>query len=530
MARDKNGNEWFYPHGKSAETYSFTADFIEDEELHGSKAEKNIMAQKNKAGGALSAKGRGGKAIAELNRMIGMARTAEQNFLIAHCLKNPGNNWSKLITGLNEILGTKESFDRNMQILKQVADGETKAYKDVSDFFIKKLQSSIYEALKVDVNESAYTILEKAVRSAIDKMANITDTIDSNGKVQAKRPKDNEKQLQAFAELFQVIQKILSLDLLTQINELLKLDNYIEQARQDVIYNNSTKDKKRKQKPLTYGGSGNKGTLAELLRNMVLQGIGSGYSQGLQWSVAENPGGFNYKPDNYLATINVSYTQSAEYVRDNNLAYKKTPRGKGIATMEELYRRVGDAKGHIVLISDKSYIINQAFVDKGGFSAQGSTSLNALQGLFNSLHITGFDVNALINYLANVGGGMIETDADEHILRMIATQVGNFLFDDLSFSSTPVNANILHVFNLSGIYVPLSIILEGVKRGVGNIKNTDLSSFVEVNFSPSGDIPEKWTKEEAPWTNFRNAKMANNTLSINFLKDFATVITEAVGI
>lgn len=529
MARDKNGNEWFYPHGWPAEQYSFTEDFTTDVNLHGAKAKANVMAQKNAAGGALSAKGRGGKAIAELNRMIGMARAAEQAFLTAHGLKNPGNNWSKLITGLNEILGTKESFNRNMQLLKQVVDGETKTYRDVSDFFIKKLQSAIYESLQVDVNQSAYTILERAVRQAINKMANITETIDSNGKLQTRRPKKDEEQLQAFAGLFQVVEKILSLDILTQINELLNLTDYIEQARQDVIYNNTTKENKKRQKTLTYGGKGNKGTLAELLRNMVMQGIGSGYGNGLQWSTVENPGGFNYKPDNFLATMNVSYNDAANYVRDEKLAKGRSNRSKGIATMEELYKRVGDAKGHIVLVSDKNYIINQAFVDKGGFVAQGATSLNALQGLFGALHITGFNVDALINYLANVGGGMVESSADEHILKMIATQVGNFLFDDLSFSSVPVNANVVHVFNLSGIYVPLSIILEGVKRGVGNIQNTNLSSFVEVNFSASGDQPDEWKKDEAPWTSFRNAKMANNTLSVNFLKDFASVITQAVG-
>lgn len=529
MAKNTKGGEWFYPHGWPAEEYSFTSDFTTEANLHGAPAEANVMAQKKAAGGALSAKGRGGKAIAELNRMIGMARTAEQAFLVAHGLKNPGNNWSKLITGLNEILGTKESFNRNMQLLKQVADGDTKTYRDVSDFFIKKLQSAIYESLEVNVNESAYTILEKSVRKAINKMANITDTIDSNGKIQARRPKKEEKYLQAFEGLFQVIQKILNLDLLTRIDELLDLTNYIEQARQEVIYNIAN-EKKTKQIPLKYSGTGNKGTLAELLRNMVLQGIGSGYANGLQWQTVENPGGFNYKPDNYLATMNVSYTKAAQNVKDSKLAKGRSNRSKGIATMEELYRQVGDAKGHILLISDKNYIINQAFVDKGGFVAQGDTSLNALQGLFGSLHITGFNVSALINYLANVGGGMVETDVDEHILKMIATQVGNFLFDDLSFSSVPVNANVVHIFNLSGIYVPLSIILEGVKRGVGNIQNTNLSSYVEVNFSPSGDKPKQWKKDEAPWISFRNAKMANNTLSINFLKDFASVITQAVGI
>lgn len=530
MARDKNGDEWFYPHGKPVEEYSFTSAFANDAELHGMAAEKNVMAMKSRAGGGLSPRGRGGKAIAELNRMIGMARGAEQNFLMAHGLKNPGNNWSKLITGINEILGTKASFERNLQIIKQVASGDSKEYRDIDEFFRGKLQSAIYESLKVDVNKSAYEILEIAVRSAIKKMGNITDTINEQGLIENRVPKKGEKSLQAFAEMFQLVQKILNTDILLQVDNLFDLTNYIEQARQDILYNQTTKGEKRSQKELTYAGQGNKGTLAELLRNIVAQGIGSGYGDGLSWRTVENTGGFNYKPDNVLATMEISYNRAAQKVKDNKLVEGNSRRRKGIATMEELYKQVGDAKGHIVLVSDKSYVIDSAFISRGGFEAQGSTSLNALQGLFSSLHITGFDVEALINYLANVGGGMIEQQADEHILKMIATQIGNFLFDDLSFESTPINANVVHVFNLSGIYVPLSIVLEGVKRGVGGLQNTDLSSYVEVNFRASGDKPDPWRKDEAPWIAFRNAKMSNNTLNVHFLKDFASIIAEAVSI
>lgn len=523
---------WYYPHGKP-ETFSYTREFITDKELHGEEAEQHILQQKNIAGGVITDKGRGGAAIAELNRMIGMARAAEQQFLIAHGLKNPGNNWNKLITEINKILSTEATFNRNVQLLKQFNDGTNKTYEDVTVYFRKYLQKAIFENLVIDINATVYEILERAVKNAITSMANITETKLSDGTIKKQKTSDESKMLQAFSELFGVIEVVKNSEFLLEIAEVFQLEDYIEEVRNGILRGELTKAPTLQYK----GGKGGKGTLAEIIYTAVARGLGSGGNGSITWQTVEHTGAADYKPDRVLATMEISYNQAVNTVRNNDVNYGSSVRARGIATMEQLYKDLADAKGDIVLISDKNYLINAMFAngtDKkmGGFTAQGETSLNALEGLFSSLHINIFDIDALINYLANIGSNLIETEVDNKILRAISTQIGNFLFDDLSFteSSIPGGVNVIHVFQLSGIYVPLSIILEGVKKGVGNIQNIDLSSFVEVEFKASSDIPNPWTKDssEEVFTNFRNTKLKNNTLAVNFLKDFASIIADNV--
>ena len=514
--------------------FSYTQEF--EDNLVKTSAYRNIEKEKNKISNTVSSKGRGGVAIMELNRMIGLARDAERQFLITHNLKDPHNNWNKLITEINKLLSTEAVFKRNVQLLKQFSNKDIKVYEDVSVYFRQKLEKAIFDVIEVDVNASMDQILEQAVIKAIKSMANITEFQMEDNTIRKRNSGGAGKVLQAFSELFQVVEVFLSSEFLLKINEIFQLKEYIEEVRSYLLNPANSKEKKPRLKYTN--GAGGKGTLAEILYTAVERGLGSGSGgNGIEWRLVEQTGGLNFKPDRVLSTIEVSYNQSAETVKENDINYGGSNRARGIATMEQFYKDLAEAKGDIVLISDKNYIINQAFengTDKreGGFTAQGETSLNALSGLFNSLHINIFDIDALINYLANIGGNLIEKDIDDSILRAISAQVGNFLFDDLSFdaSAIPVGVNAIHVFQLSGLYVPLSIVLEGVKRGIGNIQNTDLSSFVEVSFKASSSIPGAWTTDngEEAFTDFRNAKMKENSISVHFLKGFASIIADNV--
>lgn len=518
--------EWFYPHKKPADTYSYTEDFVQESAYHGEAAESHVLAEAAAVGaGISSSNGQLGSALVELSRMIVISRTAEQTFLTSHKLQFPGNDWNKLITGINKILSTEAAFKRNVQLISQFQNGTNDEYKDVSRFFIDKLKSSIYEEIRIDVMAPVTDILVRAIQGAINKMANITETKTKNGQILTRNPHKNEQALQAFLELFNIIKLCQGYDFLQQINELFGLEQYIIDVREGIlqgIYTNASNSK-----PLTYQvKQGNNGTLAEILYSAVVNGLGNG---GTNWTV-EHTGTANYKPDRVLGTVDVKYNQSVDKIKQSGINYKHSKRAAGIAVMEDMYKQLQSAKGEIVLISDKNYIINQAFKQRKGFKAQDSTSLNALDSLFSALEVKGLNFDALINYLANVGSNMVVTNADQSILDAISSQIGNFLFDDLSFSGIPTGTNIVHVFNLSGIYVPLSIVLEGVYNGLMGIQGADLSAYVDVSVSASSDTPPAWKKDESSWTSFRNTKMANNKVTVHFLKDFASIISQYVSI
>ena len=550
MGYISNGVGWYgrYPHGGPTD-YSYTALFAQDFPRTGSEAEIRLTAYQNLVGATVDKTGKSGAAIAELNRMIGMARNAEQQFLVNHNFKNPGNDWNRLITDINKILSTQAAFERNVKLLQQFADPNdtnTKTYQDITVFFRQKLQSAVIDNLVIDINATGFEILQRAVIGALHEMENITETKMENGYIKTRRPDQNAKQteiLQAFVELFKVIQVVEGSEFLTKLTELFDLKDYIEAVRDSLINNTSNKNLPK----LNYkGGDKGKGTLSELIYNEVARGLGNGGgNEHITWKTIEHTGGANYKPDRVLATFDISYNESVDNTKNNPLLKGKTKRAKGIATMEDLYAKMKDAEGDLVLISDKNYLINRGFITGrtvngthhlGGFKAQDVTSLNALEGLFNSLDITAFKIDQLIDYLANIGDNLIIPNIDPHILKVISTQIGNFLFDDLAFdeSKIPGGVNIIHVFQLSGIYVPLSIILEGVKRGLDATMQADVSSYVEVEFNASSDVPNDWTyaddKTDKDFKDFRKTKQKNNKLEINFLRDFAAVIAANVQI
>lgn len=557
----------FYPSGGPPE-YSYTTGFKNNKYTHQStwnSAEANIKAEKNLLSKTISSGGRAGAAIVELNRMIGIARSAEQQFLTSHGFKNPGNNWNRLITDINKILSTEEVFRRNVTILKQFNDNmndkgkvNTKRYEDITTYFKDKLEDAIYDCLTIDVNASLQDILINATKGAVEKMQDVADTLikDEEGNYLGRGTynpgiKNEHLALRAFGELFQVIQVVQGSEFLTDISKLFDLENYIEKARQSILEGKVNKSGKNKRAKIKYKGSqsGGKGSISEIVYAEIARGLPGANNNSIQWSTVERTGPADYKVDRYQATTTVSYNQAIDTVKNNGINYHGSMRAPGIASMEELYKNLTDAQGDIVLISDKNYLIDKGFIEGrvygkgenkvqklGGFSAQNESSINALAGLFGALHISIFDIDALTNYLANIGENMIETQVDNQILKAISAQIGNFLFDDLSFDAgmIPSGVNIIHVFQLSGIYVPLSIILEGVRKGLDSLSKVKAESFVEVRFRASNDKPDSWSwrmtsdEQEKVWEDFRNTKLLNNKLEISFLRDFAAVIADSV--
>ncbi len=522
---------WYdnYPHGGPAE-YSYTSLFREHFAKTGAEAWQNIQAARNGAFGTINDKGTAGKAIEELDRMINMAYKGEIAFLANHNIKDPGKNWGELISDLNSILSTKEAFERNIQLLTKLANNSkiVKSYQDVSVYFKNKLQNAIEESwgnLNIGPNTELSTILPALATSAIRKMGDITDSRIGMDILPGHRT--NGEDYQAFQSMFNIIDTIDENDtFLKDISEIFDFEQYLKDY-QDFKDNPYKDDGKKKKKPTLKYRSGNsqKGTMAEVLYTFLERIKGNNGS--IEWHV-EQTGGLNFKPDRVISTCNISYNEAAQQIKDSDYT-SKSIRSKGIKTMEQFYKNIGDTQADIVLISDKNYYISPKF---SGFTAQQDVTLNALAGAMNSFHINIFNITDLINYLANVGGNMIEETVDQSILHSLSAQIGNFLFDDMSFDATelPQNANIIHVFNLSGIYVPLSFILEGVKNGLNEtIQSAHLSQYVSVEFeAPSSEPPHSWDSED-DFINFRETKMKENKISFSFMQGFTSVITQAVN-
>ena len=522
---------WYdnYPHGGPAE-YSYTGLFKNHFIKTGAEAWQNIQAARNNAFGTINEKGTAGKAIDELERMISMAYKGEVAFLANHDIKDPGKNWGELISDLNSILSTKEAFERNIQLLTKLSENSefVKNYQDVSVFFKDKLQNALeesWDSLHIGPDTDLSTILPTIATSAIRKMGEITDS--RIGKDILPGHRKNGEDYQAFQSMFNIIDTIDENDtFLKNISEIFNFEQYLKDYYNFKKNTENTNSKQKNKPKLKYrNGKSQKGTMAEVLYT-YLERI-KGNNGSIEWHV-EQTGGLNFKPDRVISTCDISYNEAAQQIKDSDYT-NKSVRAKGVKTMEQFYKNIGDTKADIVLISDKNYFISPKF---GGFTAQQDVTLNALSGAMNSFHINIFNITDLINYLANIGSNMIEKEVDQSILRSLSAQIGNFLFDDMSFEITelPQNANIVHIFNLSGVYVPLSFVLEGVKNGLNEtIQSAELSQYVSVDFEASSSEPVHSWNSESDFINFRESKMKENKISFSFMQGFTSVITKAVN-
>ena len=502
------------------------------------KAEDNLLATKNLIGLTITKQGNVGAALKQLDNIVKTAKAAEIKFLTSHGFSDGGDNWSTLITGINHILGSEASFTRALNLLEQLADpnSKNKEYRDINRFLIKYLQEEVYKAFdKLSVDADLGQVAQLAIEQGLARLQNITETQLGN-KIATRNPKQGEEALQAFKDLYNFTQLEKNNPFFQSLKELFRLEEYVAEVQQQLKNNIQIKKEDRLSIKPVGGIKRYHGTLAELLDSAIArEANGSGGNDTIQWKMtAKQVGGKNFKPDVIIADANLEYDYDAAARQAEQELSGASVRQKGIRTMEILFEQLKDAKGSLVILSNKNYIINEMFANGSdtrlpGFGAQTATNLKNLNALLSTVGMG--RVSSLIDYLANAGDGML-LDLDEDILRVIAARIANFLFDDMSITP-PSGLNVIHVFNLSGVYVPLSFILQGVAAGLRNVENKmkDASyadNFVNVTFKQGPTIPPIWYS--TAWVDFREVRESRTLIEVHFLQGFAEEIVKAMNI
>ena len=519
-------NSSYYPHGGPAE-FSYTSDFYDKFKKTGIQAYHNINARSLEFDTGFR---QSSAAIVSLDIMIKAARDSEKAFLARHGFQNKAtDNWSDLITGMNLIFSKEGIFKRNIQLIQQVATKESNYYQDITGFFSGYVQTAARDyfrqnGLEVEINEELMRII---LQKAIKKMSQATDYIDENGRLKTAATKEEKESLEAvraFGEVLDLINVFQDNYFFQSVKNLLDLENFLEATKEKMLYN---QDKKKRSKlptiKTTMKGYA-KGTIQELVEAtvtpMLLSGLPNVSGPGF---TSSHTGGNLGKADVILSSV----TGTVDWNRLNKNGDKeeRSVRINMIEACQDIYKDLHEMEGEIVMISDKNYFINDKFKSRGGFEAQSNTTLENLNKLLDKVNAP-FNIDNLIDYLANTGKDMIMGEPKDNVLRGIATQIGHFLFDDLAITDVPNNVNIIHVFNLSGIYMPLSVYLEATKHGILATQK-DMEGFVKIGYHSGG------TEQELPWTlgsfiHFREGRMTKSTISIHFMKNFVDFLTEHI--
>lgn len=112
--------------------------------------------------------------------------------------------------------------------------------------------------------------------------------------------------------------------------------------------------------------------------------------------------------------------------------------------------------------------------------------------------------------------------------------IGYFLFDDigLDFEAETEGPRAVHLFNLDGIYVPLSSFLFAAYESLRDLEGMVQQNMVSVSYEPE-DIgytkAEKGELDKKRWQETVAIKQKQPALSVHFFRDFPEYIVGRLG-
>ena len=482
------------------------------------------------------------KVIEHLQALANAAESAELAFLNKYGITIPGKDWGGLIQAFNLLFSSQEAMEQNLRIIEQTLHKDLNIEDNTYHYFITHFSSNIQTAARkvvrnrVSANstmEDFDAMLDEVIELALRQTFNQSTYVDSNGVIHTNDVKKEDKETmevqQAYSSLQNQIDKFKNNPYFKQqIAELLGVDaSFLKKTAKAQRY--------KKKQPAVKDGYRNgkiKGTIAEVFEYSFLDiatkqlvGQTSNGMMTLNWEtiwsgdsgVKADVISHNVSIGKQLVNIDQLTTQAGE---------NDSKRVNAINHYRAWFEKMKEARGEIVFVSDKNYQIKSGF---RGFEAQGSVKLAHLAALLSATgSMGGTNIRNLIDYLANCGGDMLLTNsADKAVLDSIAAQIGNFLFDDLEITGA-TGINRIHLLNLSGIYLPLSVYFHGLIDAIQNTR-TEVSNFVSVRFKPAGagGAASPWQGEE-DWRAFRETQLNNSTIDVHFMRNFAQFITSQV--
>ena len=526
----------FYPHGKPA-FYAYTKHFID--EFGGSTA---YLAEANTKYPGLDGDSNRGvvvKALWNLRALIDGARAAELAFIKDTGINiNDPTSARDIFHTINLILNSKQTFERGLQYMKSLQgakkDEKDKMYRDVSRYFGFYLNKTINKKMKDKVDDKILKMnkrqVEKLINSIIteslvETYTKVKDFVGPNGEIRgkfgeyAKKKKGaNEKQQDAITDMIDIIKKLGKSGAFSQFGYLFNLDvDTLMQNDNKGLIKLKEKAYNSAQVDSNYGGNA-----LELITSLVAAEIGNiniqnpgltitgmhtGQSNQMKADTLLFVGHGNINPDDYLQYVD----------RDT---FGNQIRMQNVDALSRYLDNLESNVEHVIAISDKNYSITSHF---DGINAQEKMNLQNAGLLLSQFGVD--QVPDLINYLANCGAGtMVQGQVADAVRTELQSYIGYFLFDNLQIEiNGSARVNVVNLMNVSGMYIPLSVYLEGVYNAIQDAASNP-SSLVSVSISLGGPtVQSEWTPQT--WGEFREEHETESFISYKILKGIADFIT-----
>lgn len=461
--------------------------------------------------------------LKKLEQLYKRERQKEEDLIKTLTKDVPNYNMPKevgeYITTINQLFGIEKVFERNIKRIQAISQGSRVGKIDITSLFDTYLE----KLLDPEKNPKFFTgrVTERDLKDLFyQAMMDMLGAIDDG--------------IQAYSD---IANELRSLDLKTRdvvLDDIFYL--YFGKSLKDLSqdFDDMSQLSFEPSEIKMTEGKGFHGNVLEAVENLALRTIQKKLPKNIKSSLV-GTGASGAKADN-LFTIGIELTeQQTSLLTEASLPAKSSVRGQNIQRMETFYKSLVESKqqGYIVEISDKNYNLTASSFDTdGGFTAQRKFKLSNLKDTLEKSRVRHDRISDLIFILSNSGTGMINEKNYDEALHYLATLIAYILFDDIEIQNyIPTQTQAVHILNLDGVYIPLSVFLEATYQGFVALSAIP-TNFVKLSFHEEAkdlkNINNNEIKTEQHWMQFREKRMAHSYIDIHFFRGFTDFITQHI--
>ena len=457
----------------------------------------------------------------------------------------------RLITAINECMGMKEIFERNLALIKESSGGQ----KNVMSFFPTYFQHVWNEHAETIYNEATANFvgadqvtLDTAFADAVN--AKLPDLVKEallimmeDAKVETGIHKDREKYQQAYAEMAdalrkgqagsnEFIQAFINNYKLNQIADAIK-DAAVDTSQIQSIVGKNKKAPVNIQAQVAQRAGIAMEDVLTYMQNIVFEGLANVTgSETIKVSgKAFATGGTKMKSD-VTTVLDIPFDALEDWLNSNDFGNRQK-NVEAALKLEEKLKEFND--GFITYTNAKNYTLNSNFENGGegrmaGFSAGSAISLETFSSIMSTM---GVAADQIIRSCMQLIPGAIGDDQMEQAKIMMARMIATALFDD--FNTIGVvetsGAKSIHLLDLNGVLLPLSFYLHLLSKAFADVAALDVAKgLVEVEITTPAkvmyDHPAPYGESEIYWSTQATAARKGINVSWHFLSSFKSIMSQ----
>ena len=450
----------------------------------------------------------------------------------------------EIVDAFNSFLNIKEAYERNKTRL--LDEKYNQAQIDIASFFDtylekhfnKRIQAAITLALKdYDNGVNILVALERRIDSMLDHVldAALEDALSS--KIFANDTKDNN----AYKDLLIALNKNMAQKnwLKEQIYRNYKLDEVKKMLISNLQFDQSKQNRNKLKKQGAHMISNNTdryrqgGFTREYLMNTISNYIISKSINSGEYKISSDSGVLhtgkinNMKADNIL-TFNIPISLVNKILTTTKVEGDSV-REANVNLIRELGNKLSNIDdGTIIYTSSKNYRINDNFKDNYGFSSGDDLELRKFASILSDSPYKSH-AYSLVGSIMQLLKGAVGEDRKGEYTTAIARYVAYFLFDDINTIGTNIKGSsptALHLFDLNGIYIPLSFFLELLGEAFSSLIDTEITNLVYVSIKGITKImfDHELSYNKQMWIDQGQTALDQIKISVKFLADFKNII------